>query len=157
MGHEPQGHAEGVMSAAWIAIAEPKIKHWEQFRADPYWDFGQWSNGYGQHCEKGAAPITEEQASLRLAAYLAGLAAKIMPLVKVKLTDNQGAALLMLVYNIGIPNFTKSTLLRKLNAGDHQGAAEQFLVWNKSRVNGKLVVLGGLKKRRADERALFLS
>jgi lysozyme len=141
------------MSAAWIAIAEPKIKHWEQFRSEPYWDFGQWSNGYGQHCEKGAAPITEEQASLRLAAYLAGLAARIMPLIKVPVTDNQGAALLMLVYNIGVPAFTKSTLLKRLNAGLHKEAADQFLVWKKSK--GK--TLPGLVKRRADERALFLS
>lgn len=145
------------MSAAWITIAEPKIKHWEQFRSEPYWDFGQWSNGYGQRCDQHAAPITEEQASANLAAYLENLVTKINSLIKVKLTDNQGAALLVIVYNIGIPNFTKSTLLKKLNKGDYKGAADQILVWNKGRVGGKLVVLGGLKKRRADERALFLS
>jgi hypothetical protein len=32
-----------------------------------------------------------------------------------------------------------------------------FMAWNKGRVNGKLVVLGGLSKRRAKEREWFLA
>jgi lysozyme len=46
-----------------------------------------------------------------------------------------------------------STLLKKLNAGDTKGAAEEFLKWDKA--GGK--VLAGLTKRRKAERALFLS
>ncbi|MCD9436513.1 lysozyme, partial [Klebsiella pneumoniae] len=46
-----------------------------------------------------------------------------------------------------------STLLKKLNAGDIKGAADEFLRWNKS--GGK--VLNGLTRRREAERALFLS
>lgn len=141
------------MTAEWIAVALPKVKHWEQFRAAPYWDFGQWSYGYGMKCERDSAPITEPQASEILETHLAALAAKIAPLIKVKLTDNQGAALLMFVYNVGVPAFTKSTMLKKLNMRDFSGAADQFGKWVKSK--GKM--LGGLVKRRADERALFLS
>ncbi|MBP8236036.1 MAG: lysozyme, partial [Rhizorhabdus sp.] len=48
-------------------------------------------------------------------------------------------------YNVGVGALRGSTLLRKLNAGDFAGAAEQFLVWNKA--GGK--VLAGLVKRRA--------
>jgi lysozyme len=76
--------------------------------------------------------------------------------VKVKLTQNQFDALVSLVYNIGPPNFNGSTLLRKLNAGDYAGAADQFLVWNKGRVGRKLVVISGLVNRRNAERQLFL-
>ena len=73
--------------------------------------------------------------------------------VKVPLNDNQFAALVSFTYNLGAGNLRSSTLLRKLNAGDYKGAADQFLVWNKA--GGK--VLQGLVKRREAERDLFLS
>ncbi|MEB3790150.1 lysozyme [Acinetobacter sp. IK40] len=73
-------------------------------------------------------------------------------LVKVPLSQNQFDALVSLVYNIGQTAFSESTLLKKLNAKDYQGAADQFPRWNKG--GGK--VLKGLVRRRADERALFL-
>ncbi|TCB80102.1 hypothetical protein E0H89_00230 [Acinetobacter sp. ANC 3781] len=58
-------------------------------------------------------------------------------LVKVPLTQNQFDSLVSLTYNIGTATFEKSTLLKKLNAGDYQGAAEQFTVWNKG--GGKIL------------------
>ena len=61
-----------------------------------------------------------------------------------------------LVFNIGAGNLAASTLLRKVNAGDFAGAAEQFLVWDKARVNGVLQPLPGLTRRRRAERALFM-
>jgi GH24 family phage-related lysozyme (muramidase) len=73
--------------------------------------------------------------------------------VKVKLSQNEFDALVSLAFNIGVGAFSKSTLVRKLNAGDRAGAAEQFLVWNKA--GGR--VLKGLSNRRADERKLFLN
>ncbi|EPF81527.1 lysozyme, partial [Acinetobacter gyllenbergii] len=48
--------------------------------------------------------------------------------------------------------FKDSTLLKKLNAGDFMGAADQFPQWNKG--GGK--VMKGLVRRRAAERELFL-
>ncbi|HHP2614034.1 TPA: lysozyme, partial [Enterobacter roggenkampii] len=56
-------------------------------------------------------------------------------------------------YNLGSRSLSTSTLLRKLNAGDYAGAADEFLRWNKA--GGK--VLNGLTRRREAERALFLS
>ena len=72
--------------------------------------------------------------------------------VKVPLSQNQFDALVSLTYNIGQTAFSNSTLLKKLNAKDYQGAADQFPRWNKAK--GK--VLNGLTRRRAAERALFL-
>ncbi|MDU4063032.1 MAG: lysozyme [Acinetobacter baumannii] len=72
--------------------------------------------------------------------------------VTVPLTQNQFDALVSLTYNIGSGAFNNSTLLKKLNKGDYQGAADQFLVWNKA--GGK--VMKGLVRRREAERALFL-
>lgn len=56
-------------------------------------------------------------------------------------------------YNIGSRALSTSTLLKKLNAGDIKGAADEFLRWNKA--GGK--ILNGLTCRREAERALFLS
>ncbi|ENW93323.1 hypothetical protein F904_01447 [Acinetobacter dispersus] len=72
--------------------------------------------------------------------------------VTVPLSQNQFDALVSLTYNIGENAFKSSTLLKMLNVGNYQGAADQFLVWNKS--NGQ--VLNGLVRRRKAERELFL-
>ena len=77
-------------------------------------------------------------------------------LLKQAMNDAQFGALLALVFNIGAANFGASTLLRKLNAGDAQGAADQFMAWDKARVNGVLQALAGLTRRRKAERAMFL-
>jgi len=68
------------------------------------------------------------------------------------LTQNQFDALVSLVFNIGGGNFRISTLLRLLNAGQRQAAADEFPKW--CMAGGK--PLEGLKTRRAKERALFL-
>jgi lysozyme len=72
-------------------------------------------------------------------------------LVKVELTPFQFDALTSFTYNVGEGNLAKSTLLRKVNAGDFKGAAEEFKKWNKA--NGK--VLAGLTRRRNAEALLF--
>lgn len=73
--------------------------------------------------------------------------------VKVPLNENQRGALVSFTFNLGEGNLQKSTLLRKLNAGDYTGAANEFKRWN--RAGGK--VLKGLQLRRAAEKELFLT
>lgn len=73
-------------------------------------------------------------------------------LVITKLSQKGFDALVSFVFNVGVTAFRRSTLLRKLNAGLVEEAAEEFPRWNKAR--GK--VLPGLVKRRAEERKLFL-
>lgn len=72
-------------------------------------------------------------------------------------TDSQFSALVSLAFNIGVGAFGKSSALRLHNAGDHQGAARAFLLWNKATVNGRLQALPGLTRRRNEEAALYLS
>lgn len=74
-------------------------------------------------------------------------------LVKVDINDNQFSALVSLAYNIGLGNLRNSTVIKRLNAGDTQGAAEAILWWNKA--SGK--VLRGLQARREAEKELFLT
>lgn len=73
------------------------------------------------------------------------------------LTANQRDALTSFVFNIGGPKFCSSTMAKRLKAGDYLGASRQFPLWDKAKVNGKLVALRGLTIRRAEERKLFLS
>jgi lysozyme len=56
-------------------------------------------------------------------------------------------AYVSLTYNIGEGAFCKSTLVKKLNAGDYAGACSQILRWD--RFKGK--PLPGLTKRRMEE------
>lgn len=79
-------------------------------------------------------------------------AQKIFPLIKVEVNQNQFDAMTSLAYNIGVGNFAKSTLLKKVNQGDFIGAGEEFLKWDKS--NGQR--LFGLTRRRQREKELFL-
>lgn len=78
-------------------------------------------------------------------------------LVKVPLTQHQKAALVSFTFNLGAGALQNSTLLKKLNAGDYGGAADQFLQWDKARVNGVLQKMNGLAKRRTLEREMFLT
>jgi GH24 family phage-related lysozyme (muramidase) len=70
-----------------------------------------------------------------------------------KITQNQYDALCSFIFNVGEFAFASSTLLKLLNAGKVQEAADQFLRWNKA--NGK--ELPGLTRRRQAERTLFLA
>jgi GH24 family phage-related lysozyme (muramidase) len=67
-------------------------------------------------------------------------------------TSDQYSALVSFTFNVGANNFRSSTLLKKHNAGDFAGAANEFLRWVYA--GGK--VLPGLERRRKAERALYL-
>jgi lysozyme len=135
------------------------IKEHEGLRLKAYKDsVGVWTIGYGDtgpDVVEGLI-ITKEEVEERLRKRLREFEGYVLKYVRVGMTQNQFDALVSLVYNIGPTNFKDSTLLKKLNAGDYQGAADQFLVWNKGRVDGKLVVINGLTNRRKSERELFL-
>ena len=73
--------------------------------------------------------------------------------VTIPLTQGQFDALVSFVFNCGAGNFRKSTLLKKLNAGDTTSASLELLKWTKAA--GKEML--GLVRRRAAEQSLFLS
>lgn len=137
------------------------IKEEEGFRAKPYLcPAKRWTIGYGSTFYEDGTPVKESDRPIDEARALSMLEVHlkrrvhtvIERFVQVQLTDNQFDAITSFIYNVGGGNFQKSTLLRKLNAGDYLGAADEFKKWNIS--NGK--VLNGLVKRREKERALFL-
>ena len=61
-------------------------------------------------------------------------------------------ALVSFIFNVGAGAFQASSLRQKLNRGEYQATAEQFLRW----VHGGGRILQGLVRRRHNERALFL-
>lgn len=78
----------------------------------------------------------------------------IQRVVKVPINNNQLCALISLCYNIGNGGLSKSTLIKKLNAGAPKiDVANEFLKWDKA--GGR--TLAGLTRRRKAERALFLA
>lgn len=73
-------------------------------------------------------------------------------MINVSLNQNQFDALVCFAFNVGLGNLQASTLRRKLNRGDYEGASNEFPKWR--RAGGR--VLNGLVKRRNDERLLFI-
>lgn len=135
------------------------IKQWEGLRLKAYMPtpHDRWTIGYGHtRTAKYGMVITEAKAEKLLRDDLAWVRKTISDLVDVPLTQNQYDALAGLIFNIGRTNFANSSVLRRLNASDIQGAADAFLMWDKQRQNGRLVVLKGLVRRRRQEREMFL-
>ena len=114
---------------------------------------GVWTIGYGHTAGvKKGDKISQELAEVYLKKDLYIRCTQVSNLVKVPLTQNQFDALLSLEYNIGITYFKSSTLLRLLNQGKYNDAANQFDRW----VYANKKKLAGLVKRRSIEKALFL-
>ncbi|MFG6089013.1 lysozyme [Enterobacter soli] len=136
------------------------IKEFEGCKLTAYQDsVGVWTIGYGWTQPVDGKPIRagmtikQETAERLLKTGLVSYESDVSRLVKVGLTQGQFDALVSFTYNLGSRSLSTSTLLRKLNAGDYAGAAEEFMSWNKA--GGK--ALKGLTRRREAERALFLS
>jgi len=114
---------------------------------------GTWTQGWGNTHGVTATspPITQAEADAQLEANLNDVCDTVNQLVFVPLTQGQIDALVDFVYEVGETNFECSTLLRKLNAGDYDGAAAEFPKW----VHAKGQVLSGMVTRRERELALW--
>ncbi len=119
---------------------------------------GVWTIGFGTTVYPNGIKVmkgdtcTEAQAKTYMAHDLKKFEATVNNAVKIPLNQNQFDALVSLAYNIGTNAFSKSTLVKKLNANDIRGAADQFDVW----VNAGGKRMQGLVNRRTVEKALFL-
>lgn len=102
---------------------------------------------------KAGMTISREQAMELLADDVYEAEHSVNTLVRVPLNQNQFDALVSFVFNVGGTAFSKSTLLKKLNAGDYEGASKEFSRWNKA--GGRELL--GLTKRRLAEARLFNS
>ena len=131
------------------------IKAKEGFRSHPYQDsVGVWTIGYGttKGIHAGTGAVTEAQGEALMWGDINSFHNELVNLVKVPLKQNEYDALMSFIYNLGADNLAKSTLLKKLNAGDYEGAANEFPKWVFA--GGK--VLDGLVTRRTQEQQTFM-
>lgn len=139
------------------------VKSFEGFRSNAYWDkTGKvWTIGYGAtyYPETGAKVqqgdvVSKERATEMLHVMLESFQGQVMRYVKVELTPNQIDALTSFAYNVGIGNFKKSTLLKRVNANPNDPAIRgEFAKW----VNSGGQKLKGLVRRREAEANLYFS
>ncbi|MEM1150506.1 MAG: glycoside hydrolase family protein [Pseudomonadota bacterium] len=72
------------------------------------------------------------------------------------LSQNEFDALVAFAFNIGLDNFLDSDVFALVNSGAKLNAAEAMAAWRKARVDGRVIVVDALVRRRSAERALFL-
>lgn len=134
------------------------IKGYEGLRmAAHYAPSEQWSVGYGHtHTARHGMSVTEADAERLLRDDVKPIEQILAETVRAPLNQNEHDALVSLIFNIGESNWKRSTALRKLNEGDKLGAAQAFEMWTRAKMNGELVTLDGLVRRRAAEKSLFL-
>jgi lysozyme len=141
------------------------LKAWEALRLDAYPDLaGVPTIGYGTTRYEDGSPvrmgdtITEARADQLLLWECGGIDRRLDTLLSKPVTASARDALVCFCYNVGTPAFATSTLRRMINNGSPIGGpdlAAQFLRWNKAHVDGKLVAVRGLTRRRRAEAALF--
>lgn len=132
------------------------IMQWEGKRLVAYPDVaGIWTIGYG-HTTAAGIPrvregmrISDKEAEDILKDDLRKFENRVNSLVKVQLTDNQFAVLVSFDFNTGALH--KSTLLKKLNAGDYDAVPAELMKW----VNAGGKRVQGLVNRRAAEAGLW--
>ncbi|PDS75456.1 lysozyme [Rhizobium sp. L43] len=139
------------------SASEQLIKSFEACKLTCYADaIGVPTIGWGttkglKKSDIGKKTITQSEADRLFSRDVAQFEKAVLGLVKVPLTPNQFGALVSFTYNCGSANLAASTLLKKVNAKDFAGAANEFARWNKA--GGQ--VLAGLTRRRAAEATLF--
>jgi lysozyme len=148
-----------------FALCKDRIKEFEGFSAKPYRDsakvptigWGTIRYPNGQTVTMSDPPIGKDYAEQCLTFEMAQNAAVLASHLDRVASVHQAAAMLSLAYNIGTQAFLGSSVLRLFNAGKTAASAKAFEMWDKAHVDGKLVVVLGLLKRRKEEEAMFLA
>ena len=141
------------------------IKKWEGFNLSAYRDSaGIWTIGYGSILYTNNIPvkqgdhITADQAEALLEWQVNLKALAVDHLITSTLNQNQYDALVSFAYNAGIGALQSSTLLKLVNANPANPAIrDAFMMWDKTHVDGNLVVVPGLANRRKGEADLYFS
>ncbi len=135
------------------------IKRFEGLRLNAVQlDDGRWTIGYGHtRSAREGAEVSEADAEDLLAYDLAEVQTAIDALVFTPLTQNQFDALVSFAFNIGLHAFRHSSVLRRLNEGALLQAACAMEMWRKADLEGERIVIDALVRRRATEKALFLT
>jgi len=134
---------------------ERKVKRGIEITAVPYiCPAGFWTIGYGHLCDPKHPPIIEAEAEVYLARDLQTALDATLRYCPVLVTEPESrlASLLDFTFNLGAGRLQTSTLRRRVNQRDWQGAVRELQRW----VYGGGRVLPGLVARRSAEAALIL-
>lgn len=134
------------------------IKRSEGLRLEAYQDSaGVFTIGYGHTKDvQFGMQITRAEAERLLVQDLGWAVGAVKNAVGAPLKQCEFDALVSLCFNIGANAFSNSTLVRRLNQLDYDGAASEFARWCKITIEGEKVESVGLKRRRNEEAALFM-
>ena len=134
------------------------IKSFEGFRESAtQLPGGRWTIGYGHvRTAREGLTISEKDAEDLLVYDLKPVEDAISTTVFAPLLQNQFDALVSLAFNISVSQFRNSDILQNLNGGDYLAAANGFDVWRRARLNGRVIVVDALVRRRAAEKSMFL-
>lgn len=121
----------------------------EGCRLMPYKDGGGvLTNGYGNtHDVTDGLEITQEQAEADLIRNIQSAVHTVNSSVTVDLTQGQFDSCVDFVFNLGSGSFRNSTLLKRLNVGDYDGACSELAFW----VHNAGKICPGLQRRREAE------
>jgi lysozyme len=119
---------------------------------------GGWTIGYGHtRSAREGAVVSPEDADALLYYDLSEVAQKVEAWTFTPLNQNQFEALTAFAFNIGVENFRRSTVLKRVNEGQHLMAAAALELWRKADFGGEDVVVDALVRRRAAEKAHYLT
>ena len=141
-------------TAGALSIATAVVSYYEGYQPTAYRDpIGVPTICYGHTATaRLGQTLSQAQCTDLLQADLGTAFAAVDRRAQIELPPPTRAALASFVYNVGEGAFARSTLLRKLNAGDLRGACHELSRW----VYAGGRKLNGLVKRRATERELCL-
>jgi lysozyme len=119
---------------------------------------GRWTIGYGHtRSAREGVRIDEADASALLLYDLGEVQVVLNELIFTPLTQNQFDALASFAMNIGVDAFRRSSVLLRVNEGSMLQAAAAIELWRKADFEGERIVVDSLVRRRAAEKALFLT
>lgn len=135
------------------------IKRFEGYRAKAArLADGRWTIGYGHTLTaREGAEVSERDAEALLLYDLIAVAHLVNEITYAPLTQNQFDALCCFAFNIGLDNFRRSSVLRRINEGQLLQAACAMELWRKADFEGERIVIDALVRRRAAEKTLFLT
>ena len=119
---------------------------------------GRWTIGYGHTLTaREGAEVSESDAEALLLYDLIAVAHAVNEWTFTPLTQNQFDALCAFASNIGVDNFRRSSVLRRVNEGQMLQAACAMELWRKADFEGERIVIDALVRRRSAEKTLFLT
>jgi len=119
---------------------------------------GRWTIGYGHTLTaREGAQVSEQDAEALLLYDLIAVAFAVNEQTYTPLTQNQFDALCCFAFNVGLENFKRSSVLRRINEGSMLQAACAMEMWRKADFEGERIVVDALVRRRSAEKTLFLT